>query len=113
MRFNELADEQWEFVKPLLPPKARTGRHRANDRMTINGIPYVLTTGCRWMNMPKKYGDDSTANRRLKKWEKKRIWKRLMDAVVSHAYSTGKLKMKIAVVDSTDVAVKKGSDGRI
>ncbi len=109
MRFNELTDEQWEFIKPLLPPKARTGRRRADDRITINGILYVLTTGCRWMDMPKKYGDDSTANRRLKRWERKGIWKRLMDAVVSHAYNAGKLQMKVAVVDSSDVAAKKGA----
>ena len=38
MKFNELTDEQWEFIKPILPPNVRAGRQRANDRMTINGI---------------------------------------------------------------------------
>ena len=109
MRFNELTDGQWEFIKPLLPPKVRTGRRRIDDRMMINGILYVLTTGCRWMDMPKKYGDDSTANRRLKRWEKKGVWKRLMDAILSHTYRTGKLQMKVAIVDSSDVAAKKGA----
>lgn len=42
---------------------------------------HILTTGCRWMDyLPKKYGDDSAASRRLKKLG---IWKRL-DAVVSY-----------------------------
>lgn len=47
MEFRELSQEQWEFITPLLPPKARTGRPRADDRKTLNGILYVLTTGCR------------------------------------------------------------------
>ncbi len=49
MEFLELSDGEWEFISPLLPPKARVGRPRADDRMKINGILYVLTTGCRWI----------------------------------------------------------------
>ena len=39
----ELTDEQWERIRPLLPPPARTGRPRADDRK--NGILHVLRTG--------------------------------------------------------------------
>jgi transposase len=56
MEFRELSDEEWELIKLLLPPKAKTGRLRADDRRVLNGILYVLTTGCRWMDMPPKYG---------------------------------------------------------
>ncbi len=42
MKFNELTDEQWEFIEPFLPPNARAGRRRANDRITINGILDLL-----------------------------------------------------------------------
>ncbi|MEM2194397.1 MAG: transposase [Candidatus Methanomethylicia archaeon] len=44
MRFRELSDEEWKFVEPLLPPRARTGRPRADDRRTVNGMLYVLIT---------------------------------------------------------------------
>jgi transposase len=54
MELRELSDEQRRFIQPLLPPRARTGRHRADDRRTLNGILYLLTTGCRWMDMPKE-----------------------------------------------------------
>lgn len=56
MKFEELSDGQWEFIEPLLPPQPRTGRPRADDRRTINGILYVLITGCKWEDMPRKYG---------------------------------------------------------
>ena len=58
MEFRELSDFEWEVVKPLLPP-----RSRADDRMVLNGILYVLVTGCRWMDMPLKYGSYKTALR--------------------------------------------------
>ncbi|MEM3061509.1 MAG: transposase, partial [Candidatus Bathyarchaeia archaeon] len=54
------------FIEPFLPPKAKVGRPRADDRLTINGILYVLTTGCRWMDMPIRYGSYKTAWKRLK-----------------------------------------------
>jgi transposase len=43
-----LTDSQWAFIEPLLPPLARTGWPRANDRRTIDGILYILIMGCRW-----------------------------------------------------------------
>ena len=52
MEFCEFSDFEWEVIKPLLPPMSRVGRPRADDRRILNGILYVFTTGCRWMNMP-------------------------------------------------------------
>ena len=47
MEFREISDGEREFIRPLLPPRAKTGRPRADDGKTINGILYVLVTGCR------------------------------------------------------------------
>ncbi|MBD3191883.1 MAG: transposase, partial [Candidatus Heimdallarchaeota archaeon] len=47
MQFRELSDDEWALIQPVLPPKAPTGRPRADDRQTSNGILYVLLTGCR------------------------------------------------------------------
>ncbi len=109
MRFQELSDKQWGFISKHLPPPASTGRPRIDDRTTINGILYVLTTGCRWMDMPKRYGDDSTVHRRLKQWQQDGTWKKILDAARKTAYVSGVIDMKKASVDSTDVAAKKGA----
>lgn len=47
MEFRELSDGEWMFVGPFLPPRTRIGRPRADDGRTVNGVLYVLTTGCR------------------------------------------------------------------
>jgi len=69
MEFCELSDFEWEMIK-LPPPKAKVGRPRADDRIVLNSILYVLTTGYRWMDMPIKYGSYKTFWRRLKKSER-------------------------------------------
>ena len=63
-----LADKQWVFIRPFLPPPARTGRPRADDCRTIEGILYVLITGCRWQDLAREYRAPTTVWRRLKRW---------------------------------------------
>ena len=85
MKFTELTNLQWSTIRRHLPKSARTGRPRSDDRKTINGIIYVLIAGCRWSEMPEKYGDDSTANRRLNRWQQEGMWKKILsNAIKSH-----------------------------
>ena len=90
------------LIRPLLPTKARVGRPRADDRMVLNGILYVLTTGCRWMDMPLKYGSYKTARRRLKRWQVEGVWDSIFKALAS---LRGRDKVAI---DSSTVEAKKG-----
>ena len=108
MKFQELADKEWQLIRPSLPPPAYTGRPRADDRMTVNGILYVLLSGCRWMDMPSKYGSHKTVWERHKKWSEKNIWKRILDSLVSHGYHTGLVNADDLSVDSSTVPAKKG-----
>ena len=50
VRFEELTDNQWKLLVPSIPPHAHTGRPRDDDRNTVDGILYVLMSGCRWMD---------------------------------------------------------------
>jgi len=108
MRFEPLTDEQWDYIAPLLPPHAKEGKPRADDRQTINAILYVLKTGVPWNDLPEEYGDDSTANRRLIRWEREGVWKRVMDALISDGYSDGKLGIENLSIDSDTIPAKKG-----
>jgi transposase len=104
-----LTDSQWAFIQPLLPPPARTGRPRADDRKTIEGILYVLTTGCRWQDLPHKYGAPTTVWRRLKRWGEQGvsecIWRGALAALDQH----GKLDWSMAFLDGSFAPAKNGS----
>jgi len=108
MEFRELSDEQWQFIQPLLPPKASTGRPRADDRRTLNGILYVLTTGCRWMDMPKEYGSHKTVWRRLKEWQERGVWEGLWRRLLELGYQAGRLRLGAVAIDATTVEARKG-----
>ena len=89
MEFRDLSDELWGFIEPLLPPRAKTGRPRADDRKTVNGILYVLITGCRWMDTPLRYGSYKTAWRRLKDWSREGAWSRILEALMAKGICPG------------------------
>ena len=111
MAFRKLTNEQWSMIKPLIPERRKgRGRPRANDRATINAILFVLTTGCRWDDLKKRYYRIwyTTAWRRLKRWEEQDVWKRIMDALVARGYSLGIVDMQSVSIDSSTVPAKKG-----
>jgi len=61
----------------VLPPPARTGRRRADDRRTLEAILYQRRTGCAWAALPAAYGDEATAHRRLRQWQAAGRWERI------------------------------------
>lgn len=113
MKFEELDDARWSRIEPLLPARAKEGRPRADDRAIINGILFVLITGCRWIDIPRKYGDDSTANRRLRRWEKLGVWKRIMNALIDEGYARGIIKIEELSIDSSTIAARKGGSSLV
>ena len=110
LKFEGISDELWEFIRSLLPPSAKEGRPRADDRRTINAILYVLKTGCPWNDLPKEYGDDVTAWRRLKGWEDQDVWKRIMDVLVAKGYSVNLVDVASLSIDSDTIPAKKGEN---
>jgi transposase len=51
---SDLTDDEWSHVEPLIPPAKRGGRKRSVEpREIVNGLMYVLSTGCQWRYVPK------------------------------------------------------------
>src|SRR6476620_10285228 len=67
---SDLSDEEWALVASLIPPARRGGRRReVNVREVLNGIFYVLWTGCQWKALPKDFPPKSTVHWYLMLWE--------------------------------------------
>ena len=58
---SDLTDEEWALVEPQIPPAKRGGNSRhVNVREIMNGLMYVLSTGCQWRAIPKDLPPRST-----------------------------------------------------
>ena len=82
----QVSDELWSRIQPLLPQHVNThrfggGRPRADDQQCMNGILFVLRTGCQW-NALNATGicPSSTAHDRFQEWVKAGVFQRLWKA---------------------------------
>ena len=67
---SDLTDAEWALVEPLIPPAKHGGRRReVVVREVVNGIMYVLSTGCQWRYLPKDLPPKSTVNDYLTRWD--------------------------------------------
>jgi transposase len=81
-----IPDELWRKIEPLLPVRRNThrfggGRPRASDRRCMDGIFFVLRTGCQW-NALSATGicPSSTAHDRFQEWVRAGVFLRLWEA---------------------------------
>ena len=66
---SDLTDDEWTHVGPLIPPAKRGGNKRhVDEREVMNGIMYVLSTGCQWRAIPKDLPPRSTLFDYLDLW---------------------------------------------
>jgi putative transposase len=78
---TNIPDGLWNKISSLLPtekPNNTIGRPAIPFRKVLNGIAYILRTGCQWKMLPKEYGSGSTCHRRFQQWNEadtfKKIW---------------------------------------
>lgn len=58
---SDLTDAEWGHIGPLIPAAKHGGRKRSVDvREVVNGLMYVLSTGCQWRAVPKDLPPRST-----------------------------------------------------
>ena len=66
---SDLTDEEWALICPVIPPAKRGGNKRSVDvREVVNGVMYILSTGCQWASLPKDLPPRSTVHDYLERW---------------------------------------------
>ncbi len=67
---SDLTDAEWALVALLIPPAKRGGNKQTVDvREVVNGLMYVLSTGCQWRAIPKDLAPRSTVFGYLARWD--------------------------------------------
>ena len=60
---SDLTDDEWALVEPFIPPPKPGGGKRKQDmRAVMNGVMYILSTGCQWRYLPKDFPPRSTVH---------------------------------------------------
>ena len=112
-RREELSDEQWKIIEPLLGemPRRSDGRGRPwrDNREVINGILWILRTGAPWADLPERFPPYQTCHRRFQLWVKDGTLRRILEALAEDLQSRGKFDLSECFIDGTFVSAKKGA----
>jgi len=105
MSYNTLwtvPDSLWLLIVRLLPPEKQPGtpgRPALPHRQVVNGILYVLRTGCQWNHIPRVYGDDSTIHRCFEYWCEVGLFKKLWAQLVKECDELNGVQWKWQAAD--------------
>ena len=80
---SDLTDAEWSLVEGLIAPAKRGGRRRSvNVREVLNGIMYILSTGCQWRYLPGDLPPRSTVHEYFGLWS----WDGTLDRIHEALY---------------------------
>ena len=109
---SDLTDEEWTLVRAEIPGAKRGGNKRTVDvREVLNGLMYVLSTGCQWRAMPKDLPPRSTVNHYFRRWQDDGTLERLHHAlyVLCREQAGREASPTAAIIDSQSVkSAEKG-----
>ena len=75
---SSLSSYAWRSIRHLFSYK--TGRPpKYHPRSILNGIFYILRTGCQWRMLPTELPDWEAVYASFRRWAKKGLWKKLND----------------------------------
>src|SRR6266576_26380 len=78
---SDLTDEEWGLVEPLIPPgKTGGGKRTVIMREVVNGLMYILSTGCQWRAVPKDLPPKSSVHDYFDLWTYDGTLERIEDA---------------------------------
>jgi len=79
---TDLTDKQWRHIEPLIPAAKRGGRPRTTDmREMLNGVIYVVKSGCDWRMLPHDFPDWHIVYHYFSEWKKDGTWKSIHDTL--------------------------------
>jgi putative transposase len=103
----------WRKVKRHLPPESKqcgVGRPRIANRAVLNGIWYILWTGCQWKAIHRDWFgvSSSVLHERFQSWQEQGIWAKVFQALVRFYRRVRGIQWQWQAIDSYSCAAPLG-----
>lgn len=102
---DELTEQQWAHLLPLLPPqRSARGRPAKDHRTVVNAILWILRTGAPWRDLPADAGVCwKTAASRFYRWTASGTWQKILDELQKDADQEGEIDWSKHFVDGSSI----------
>ena len=102
---TSLTDEQWAFVRPMLPKPSPLGRPPTDRRRILDAIFYLIKGGIPWRLLPDCFPPWKTVFHIFRQWQSAKFWSSLNDQLRAHVREADGRKPQptAAILDSQSV----------
>ena len=76
---SDLSDKEWNTIKHIF---ANGNRAQHSKRSLVNGVFYLVKTGCQWRMLPREYPPWGTVYWYFATWKKDGTWENIHDTLV-------------------------------
>ena len=107
-----LSDAYWDRIRdwfPASPLRPHGGRPPHPPRECLEGILFVLVTGCQWEKLPNDYPSPSTCWRRFDEWTRSGLFERIWRLLLEDLEELREIDWREAAADAWFVRAKKGA----
>ena len=101
----EITSAHFKYIENLLP--IQRGNVKISNLQVLNGILYVAEHGCKWRELPKRFGHWHSIYTRANRWAKKGV----LDRVFSALQEQQVINVEVAHVSLDSTVVKVHPDG--
>ncbi len=82
---SDLSDVEWSFLQSLVPEPKTGGRPTSwSRRSVLNGLFYLLRSGCPWRMIPREYPPWQTLYRYFRAWHENHVWESINTCLREH-----------------------------
>ena len=113
---RHIPDDLWLEVQSLLPPEKKpgtNGRPVVPFRKVLDGILFVLRTGCQWKDLGAEFGSGSTCHRRFQEWVKMGVFRQLWVKLLERYDELRGIRWEWQSLDSLSVKAPLGGRPRV
>jgi len=111
MRRQEISDNDWAKIQPMLPSNDGRGRDYRDHRQVLCGIIWAIRTGAPWRDIPERFGPWNTCYSRHRRWTKSGLWQRMFQRLNRLRNEVEKLDWTAHFIDGTSIRAHQKAAG--
>jgi transposase len=106
---TRITRKQYDKIKAVLP--VQRGNVEVETIDFLNAILYVAENGCKWRQLPEKFGKWNSIYQRMRRWADNGVWPRVLESLQSQLNIS--LDVTALSLDSTSVKVHPDGTGAL
>ena len=107
-----LTDDEWDLVRDVFPPPAKTGRPRSDWRQALDGVLWIVRTSSPWRDLPEEdFGPWETAYGLFNRWNADGTLDEILRRLQAAHVDAGEFDGELWCVDGTIVRAHRCAAG--